>query len=164
MRVSFARAPLAPGGYIQAGLSSRISSSDIDQTGMPSPPRPPESPLPRDRVPERAHMAACPSPLLTETLSTLVRWLADWQTSSISTAGGGEGFGDTISIDPKIYGKPRASLLPSTHSHPPYPPMLPARRRRSRACLPRIPPCARPPALACMFGGCTVSFVTRIVA
>ena len=89
-----------------------------------------------------------------------VRWLADWQTSSISTAGGGEGFGDTISIDPKIYGKPRASLLPSINSHPPYPPLLPARRRRSRACLPRSPPCARPPAFACMFGCCTVSFVT----
>ena len=64
MQVSLARGRSAPGGYIQAGLSSRISSSDIDQTGMPSPPRPPESPLPRDRVPERAHMAACPSPLL----------------------------------------------------------------------------------------------------
>ena len=77
MRVSLARGRSAPGGYIQAGLSSRISSSGIDQTGMPSPPRPPESPLPRDRVPERAHMAACPSPPCI-TLSR--RSCAGWQT------------------------------------------------------------------------------------
>ena len=79
-----------------------------------------------------------------------VRWLADWQTSSISTAGGGEGFGDTISIDPKIYGKPRASLLPSTHSHPPYPPMHAAGEAPEEPRMPASHPSVRAPTCVCV--------------
>ena len=160
MRVSFARAPLAsrwlhPGRPVLEDLFVRHRPNRYAKPASPT--RIASAPGSGARA--RAHGRMPLTPLRTLSPDG-VRWLADWQTSSISTAGGGEGFGDTISIDWNIYGKPRASLLPSTHSHPPYPPMLPARRRRSRACLPRIPPCARPPAFACMFGGCTVSFVT----
>ena len=164
MDVSLARGRLAPGGYIQAGLSSRISSSGIAQTGMPSPPRPPVSPLPRDRVPERAHMAACPSPSLRTLTSTPC---AGWQTGRRRRfrrlAAEKASATPSPSTRRSTGSRGRLSYPQLTHT-PPYPPMLPARRRRSRACLPRIPPCARPPAFACMFGGCTVSFVTRIVA